>query len=125
MRPTTIDHVCLLVTNLNEAKAYFERLFDFICTPVKNDTPTLAIESEAVHFFISESTTAPPDFLRQQHISFTVDALQPIIEQLASQKIPFKTGQFNAFKYRNYKWCEWRGPDGIRLECAEIVNAAD
>ena len=122
IRPTEIDHVCLLVTNLDVAKLYFERLFDFICTPVKNDTPTLAIESKTIHFFLSESTDAPPQFLRQQHISFTVDALQPIIHQLTSQNIPFETGQFNAFKYRNYNWCEWRGPDEIRLECVEISS---
>ncbi len=120
MRPTAIDHVCLLVTNLDESKAYFERLFDFTCTLVKSNTPTLAIESKTIHFFLSESTDAPAKFLRQQHISFTVDALQPIIDQLTSQNIPFETGHFDAFQYRNYRWCEWRGPDEIRLECVEI-----
>lgn len=34
----------------------------------------------------------------------------------------FNTGVFTYFNYRNYKWFEWKVPDGIRLEFVEIID---
>jgi hypothetical protein len=30
-------------------------------------------------------------------------------------------GEVRFFAHRNYAWCEWRDPDGIRLECVEVT----
>jgi len=30
-------------------------------------------------------------------------------------------GEFRQFRYHNYKWIEWRDPDGIRLEYVESI----
>jgi len=41
---------------------------------------------------------------------------------LQSQDIPFESGTFEGFEYHNYHWVEWRDPDGICLECIELID---
>jgi catechol 2,3-dioxygenase-like lactoylglutathione lyase family enzyme len=118
--PTAIDHTCLVVTSLRRAKAYYETLFDFDIRPRDGDPITLVVESPAVHFFLTESPDAPAEFLRKQHISFRVADLDAVIAQLRALGIAGATnGRVTFFAHGNYRWCEWRDPDGIRLECVE------
>ncbi|KPJ95584.1 MAG: hypothetical protein AMJ53_02470 [Gammaproteobacteria bacterium SG8_11] len=121
IKTKSIDHVCLWVRSLPEAKGYYEKVFGFVCTPRESDQTTLVVESENIHFFLSESKTES-DFLSKQHISFEVESLDKVIESLKGLGISeFHVGQVNYFFHKNYKWCEWRDPSGIRLECVEMV----
>jgi len=118
--PKAIDHICLWVRSLAEAKVYYETVFGFSCTPREGDASTLVVESDKVHFFISEASEVSP-FLSQQHLSLEVDSLSRVIEQLQELGISdYSTGDVDFFTHRNYHWCEWRDPSGIRLECVEI-----
>ncbi|VAW74569.1 hypothetical protein MNBD_GAMMA15-2023 [hydrothermal vent metagenome] len=82
-----IDHICLWVKSLPEAKCY-------------NDD----------------------EFLSKQHLSFEVDSLDEVIETLNEAGISeYSLGEVRFFAHRNYTWCEWRDPNGIRLECVEII----
>jgi len=116
----TIDHVCLWVRSLPEAKQYYETLFGLSCSQREGDASTLVVESASIHFFISEDTR-DSDFLARQHISFEVESLARVIDTLDTMGVTdYATGEVNFFKYRNYKWCEWRDPSGIRIECVEM-----
>ena len=120
--PTAIDHTCLVVTSLCRAKAYYERLFDFNLRPREGDPNTLVVESPSIHFFLIESSEAPAEFLRKQHISFRVDDLDAVVGRLRALGIVDSTvGRVSFFTHDNYRWCEWRDPDGIRLECVELI----
>ncbi|MDY6931825.1 MAG: hypothetical protein SVJ22_07950 [Halobacteriota archaeon] len=33
----------------------------------------------------------------------------------------YETGVVDFFERENYRWCEWKDPDGIRLECVELL----
>ena len=55
IRAKAIDHVCLWVKSLSEAKIYYERIFGVRGTPRDGDEYTLIVELENIHFFISES----------------------------------------------------------------------
>lgn len=122
--PKAIDHVCLWVRSLAEAKNYYEKLFGVTCLPRDGDATTLVVESEHIHFFMSEANTDSP-FLSRQHISFEVDSLMHVIATLKQLGIhDYNTGEVIFFRYRNYKWCEWRDPSGIRIECIEIYSHA-
>ena len=117
----SIDHVCLWVHSLAEAKSHFETVFGFDCKLHIHDQSTLVVESEKVHFFISETKQAG-NFLANQHLSFEVESLAQVINTLTNMGITdFDQGEVAFFAHRNYKWCEWKGPSGIRLECIEIV----
>lgn len=115
-----IDHVCLWVRSLAESKRYYESLFGVTCTPRQGDTSTLVVESDRIHFFMSE-TSNETDFLAQQHISFEVESLTKVIATLEQLGISdYQTGSVDFFHQHNYDWCEWRDPSGIRLECVEL-----
>jgi len=43
------------------------------------------------------------------------------MDTLQSLNIPFEMGIFEGFEYHNYYWVEWHDPDGIRLECVELI----
>jgi len=121
IKTNAIDHVCVWVRSLPEAKDYYETLFGFTCTPRAGESQTLVVESEQLHFFISE-TKAANDFLAKQHLSFEVPALEEVIENLQALGITeYQLGQVDFLAHRNYKWCEWRDPSGIRLECVELL----
>lgn len=120
--PTTIDHTCLLVTALTPAREHFEKLFDFQITQRTEVPTTLVVESPSIRFFLNEVLDAPATFLRSQHISFRVDDLEDVIHRLKTAGVKdFRVGQVDFLKHNNYRWCEWRGPDGIRLECVQIL----
>lgn len=80
------------------------------------------LESPDVHFFLKE-IAIPSEcshLLADQHLSFEVSNLNEIVENLKAHGITkFETGHFSHFRYRNYRWIEWRDPDGIRLECIQ------
>ena len=116
-----IDHVCLWVRSLSEAKDYYERVFNFDCFYRDTEQDTLIVESNTVHFFLNEEDQ-DTQLLSKQHISFKVDSLDQIIDSLKKLGITqYTTGSVNCFKHENYRWCEWRDPSGIRLECIEVV----
>ena len=120
--PSAIDHTCLIVTSLEKTQQYFAKLFDFSFQPRQNDPKTLVVESTNVHFFISQAAHAPADFLRLQHISFRVASLEAVIAKLDAAGITgYTTGAVDFFTHNNYRWCEWRDPDGIRIECVELI----
>ena len=122
--PSAIDHLCLVVTSLSRAREYYRRLFEFRFTPRDGDPGTLVAESAQVHFFITEVPDAPPDFVRLQHISFRVEDLDAVKSRLTAAGITdFRTGQVDFFSRNNYRWCEWRDPDGIRLECVQAIES--
>lgn len=115
-----IDHICLLVSNLEVAKAYYRSLFDVITNPHPTASNTLMCETEHIHFFIEE-VDFPKELLSKQHLSLRVSDVQTIMDTLQSLNIPFESGKFEGFEYQNYDWVEWRDPDGIRLECVELI----
>lgn len=116
-----IDHVCLWVRSLAESRVYYETLFGLSCRQREGDPTTLLVESNSVHFFLAEAGP-DTDFTDKQHLSFEVDSLATVIETLEQMGISdYSTGQVNFFETRNYKWCEWRDPSGIRLECVEVI----
>lgn len=118
--PMKIDHVCLFVSDLDRAKSYYERLFGAECWFRENDRKTLVFETNKVHFFLSEAKSFFNQ-LSQQHISFQVANLADVISKLEGLGISeYKTGVINFFKHENYGWCEWRDPDGIRLERQDL-----
>jgi len=122
IKTKAIDHVCLWVRSLPEAQRYYEKLFGVVCTPREGDPTTLVVESEDIHFFISENE-AENVFLSKQHISFEVESLDDAISTLKEMGIAdYKVGEVNFFAHKNYKWCEWRDPSGIRLECVEMIG---
>jgi catechol 2,3-dioxygenase-like lactoylglutathione lyase family enzyme len=78
------------------------------------------VESPNIHLFISEVRGVSTDFLSRQHLSFEVDNLGHVVSALEEFGISgYETGEFEMSQHRNYKWCEWRDPDGIRIECVE------
>ena len=115
----SIDHVCLWVSSLNASRQYYEKLFNVDCFIKDGDETTLVVESKLIHFFISEYH-GDENFINKQHLSFEVECLDDVIAYLNNLGIKFSTGQVDFLKSRNYKWCEWRDPDDIRLECIEI-----
>jgi len=118
--PISIDHICLIVRSLKITRTYYERIFDFSYAQRPNAPGTLMVESPFVHFFITEEPEAPSFFLSKQHLSFEVLNINHVINKLEEIVLKeYVTGEFNLFQYRNYKWCEWRDPDGIRLECVQ------
>lgn len=121
IKTKAIDHVCLWVRSLSEAKEYYERVFGFMCTPREGDNSTLVVESENIHFFLSE-IEKDNGCLSNQHISFEVESLDQVIANLKILGITqYTLGKVSFFVHKNYKWCEWNDPSGIRLECVELV----
>ena len=97
IHPKAIDHVCLWVESLSEAKNYYEKIFGFTCTPRDNDENTLVVESDKIHFFISESKNGD-GFISKQHLSFEVESLEQVINRLAKMGISdYEQGEVNFF----------------------------
>lgn len=116
-----IDHVCLWVRSLEEAKSYYENIFGIACTLRENDKNTLVVESNNIHFFLSECKEIN-EFLSKQHLAFEVESLVDVMKTLQEMGITdYKVGEVSFFAHRNYRWCEWRDPSGIRLECIERI----
>lgn len=120
--PKKIDHVCLQVTDLNRSKKYYETLFGVKCWLREDNSKMLVVETKGVHFFLAESK-AGHEFLSNQHLSLQVDNLNEVICILENLKITdYETGIIDFFEHENYRWCEWRDPDNIRLECVEPIT---
>jgi catechol 2,3-dioxygenase-like lactoylglutathione lyase family enzyme len=121
IKAKAIDHVCLWVRSLPEAKNYYEKMFGFVCTPRAGEATTLVVESEDIHFFLTESKDGNA-LLSKQHLSFEVESLNKVIDTLNEMGITdYVVGEVRFFTYKNYKWCEWRDPSGVRLECVEML----
>lgn len=119
--PKHIDHICLLVKNLNETQKYLEALFDFEIHPKPNSEKILMVENEYIHFFIQEENFSS-EFLKEQHLSFKVDNIDIVAKKLDNMRIKSESGEFKDFKYDNYKWIEWNDLNGIRFECIEKTD---
>ena len=118
-----IDHICLLVSNLEKSREYYEKLFNVICKFHPKENKMLMLETNKIHLFLKE-IKMPSEFYENQHLSFETLNIDVVAEKLKQCGIRnFEIGVFKNFQYNNYKWIEWRDPDGIRLECIEkIVN---
>lgn len=116
-----IDHVCLMVSNLEKARGYYQSIFGLSVKPHPRAENTLMCEDENTHFFL-EQVGFPAEFLSKQHLSLRVSDRKKIMDTLQSLGIPFETGKFEGFEHHNYFWVEWRDPDGIRLECIELID---
>lgn len=123
IRPSAIDHTCLIVSSLANTRRYYERLFEFSFYFREGDPNTLVVESAPVHFFMTQIPDVPATFLQLQHISFRVQSLEDVTKRLQAAEIDhYETGIVDFFTHNNYRWCEWRDPDGIRLECIELIR---
>ncbi len=126
IKTKAIDHVCLWVRSLSEAKEYYEKVFGFVCAPKKEDETVLVIESDNVHFFLSECNNKndiATKLLSKQHISFEVESINRVVKELKAFDITgYDVGEVRFFVHNNYNWCEWRDPSGIRLECVEKIK---
>lgn len=120
IKATSIDHICLLVSNLEKARGYYQSLFGLEIRPHPKSKNVLVCESKNIHFFL-EQVDFPYEYLSKQHLSLRVADRQKTINTLQSLDIPFETGKFEGFEHHNYFWVEWRDPDGIRLECVELI----
>ena len=121
IKTNSIDHVCLWVYSLTDSKTYYEKVFCFSCSYRDEHENTLIVESDDVHFFLCEYREKN-DLINKQHISFNVDSLDKVVQSLISLGITdYKQGKVDCFSDKNYKWCEWRDPSGIRLECVELI----
>ena len=121
IRAKAIDHICLWVRSLSASQKYYERVFGVACRPRDGDPRTLIVESQNVHFFISENE-GDDRSIAKQHLSFQVESLAEVTEHLTKLGITeYTLGEVRFFAHRNYKWCEWRDPDGVRLECIEVT----
>lgn len=122
IEPRKIDHVNLLVSSLDKSKDYYQRIFGFNIVPRESNPQTLVVESKYIHFFMTQIEDVPEAVMRNQHISFEVEDLDSVIKALAEMGITdCKIGEIGFFRHRNYRFCEWRDPDGIRVECIEVI----
>lgn len=122
IKTQAIDHIWLWVHSLERSKAYYEALFGFRCTPRDGDAQTMLVEGESVHLFLRQ-IEGNGDFIGQQHLALVVSDLESVIASLQQHGIhDYTTGQVDCFTRRNYDWCEWRDPDGIRLECVAYID---
>ena len=121
IRARAIDHIRLWVRSLPKSQKYYERVFGVTCCPRDGDPRTLVVETENVHFFLSENT-GDGTFIAKQHLSLQVESLAEVTAHLGNLGITdYTLGEVCFFAHRNYAWCEWRDPDGIRLECVEVT----
>lgn len=123
MKIRSIDHVTLIAQNLDAEKDYYQKMFGFSCVEKPGrGGKSLQFEGENVHFFMVEVPKIDPEYVRKQHISFEVESLVPVQEELDTLKVKYKLGHYTGFRSQNYLWCEWRDPEGIRVECVEHTN---
>ncbi len=115
-----IDHICLIVKGVNKTRAYLHSLFDFEFKNKPDTENVLMCENRNLHFFVKQMDL-PTEFLQEQHLSLTVDDIKLISDRLKSIKIDFEIGEFNGFRYNNYKWIEWKDDNGIRFKCVEVI----
>ena len=118
----SIDHVTLFVQDIDTIKEYYAELFGFSVTELfHKNAKNLQLEAGPVRLFITEDKEIEPRIVEQQHVSFAVGSLLPVIDLLKARGESYKTGTFLGFESNNYHWCEWRDPAGIRVECVEHI----
>jgi catechol 2,3-dioxygenase-like lactoylglutathione lyase family enzyme len=116
----SIDHLTLQVRDLSMARRYYEELFGLECVELSHgETKSLQLEGPDVHFFMMESPDIDPAIIARQHVSFAVERLAVVRAKLEERGEPYEMGEYRGFRRRNYRWCEWRDPEGVRLECVE------
>jgi catechol 2,3-dioxygenase-like lactoylglutathione lyase family enzyme len=121
IKPKRIDHTHLFVSDPERSKTYYEALFNFNISPMPEEKDMYMVESEHVHFFIKKAENDPYN-LKEQHIAFEVPNIQKVMKKLDKMNIQtYEIGVFDKFESNNYEWIEWRDPDGIKIECVEIV----
>ncbi|MBV1916218.1 MAG: VOC family protein [Pseudomonadales bacterium] len=122
MKIDAIDHVTLYVRSIAKVKSFYMDLFELSCREFdENDSRYLVVENETLHFFIMEDKTVTPEFVGMQHISFSVESLDTAIEQLKLLGHSYCIGRYEGFEKRNFDWCEWRDPEGIKVECIQYI----
>jgi len=123
MQLRAIDHVTLYVRDLDAVRPYYEEVFGFSCSELRTEAGRgLQLETDSVHLFIVEAPERDPGSVRMQHVSFEVAELGAVARQLDSRGEAYETGQYSGFRSRNYRWIEWRDPEGIRVECVEHIE---
>ena len=121
IQASAIDHICVRVRSLPQSQEYCERVFGVTCRPRDGDPRRLIVESENAHFLLSENA-GDGTFIATQHLSLQVESLAEVTAHLRNLGITDDTlGEVCFFARRNYAGCEWRDPDGIRLECVEVT----
>jgi hypothetical protein len=101
--------------------AIMKAFLDLCAFEGRGDDSTLVVESEAVHFFLRECG-AESRLLSKQHLSFEVESLDTVIEALNEMAMTdYHVGEVGFFTHKNYRWCQWEDPNGIQLECVEVV----
>lgn len=122
MNLRAIDHVTMHVRDLDSARSYYQEVFGFCCIELADRRPrVLQLETPSVHLFIAESVDMDAEFVRSQHVSFEVESLASVTEQLDARGETYQLGEYRGFNARNYRWCEWSDPEGIRVECVEPI----
>lgn len=91
IEPRQIDHVVLLVTDLDQSQAYYEALFNFQGHSHATTADTRMVESPHLHFFFIEMQL-PDQFRRQQHLSLRVDNYDDVIAALKEHRIQYLEG---------------------------------
>ncbi|MDZ7725560.1 MAG: GNAT family protein [candidate division KSB1 bacterium] len=118
--PSRIDHICLIVKDINKTRSDLQSLFNLEIKTKPDSENVLMCENKNLHFFVKQMDFSTK-FLREQHLSLTVDNIKLISDKLKSRNIDFEIGEFNGFRYNNYKWIEWRDDNEIRFECIEEI----
>ena len=109
-----------VIIPLQDVRDWYEETFGFSVTDLGSGT--LSLENDAVHWFLTEDPSVSAEHVERQHVSFEVEALAPVIERLRAEGVRHETGTYRGFRHRNYRWCEWRDPAGIRVECVETLE---
>ena len=124
MKLRAIDHVTLQVSDIDASMHYYEDVFGLSCTPLRTGNGrSMKLESAEVHFFMEENPGLDADTICRQHISFQVESLMSIFEEMDRKGVRYELGEYTGFRTCNYRCCEWRDPDGIRVECVEHTPA--
>jgi len=138
-----IDHINIVVKNLEEAKSFFSDLGFIVqhegvlegewldnVTGLKNVRATyisLRLESsetniELLKFFHPEClTTRDNDVLNKngfRHAAFEVEHIEEIVKKLKNQGIEF-VSDIQIYKETKKRLCYLKGPEGIMLELVE------
>ena len=64
-----IDHVCLIVNNLEESRKYYERILNMENRESNTDSKTILLENKEVHFFIIERDF-PREYIEMQNAAY-------------------------------------------------------
>ena len=114
-----IDHTTLFVADLDGFEKHIQAVTGCEVSRLEDDNNVSLFEQGDVHFFAVEVPAG--DIPKDQHLSFEVSDLEALQDRLNALDVPFETGTFTKFKFRNYRWCEWKIADNVRLEGIELI----